>query len=76
VIKYKAGGGAPDIMSEPKEERSFDGRDYVMERAITGDFGLIKAWKGDTRGNLVFRGTAMNFNLDMAKAAKVCIAEV
>ena len=44
--------------------------------AVAGDFGLVKAWKADTRGNLVFRGTAMNFNMDMAKASKICIAEV
>lgn len=47
-----------------------------MEEAITGDYALIKAWKGDTRGNLVFRGTAANFNVDAAKAGRITIAEV
>jgi len=75
-IKYKQGTDEVEIASEARETRSFDGRDYVMERAITGDFALVKAWKADTRGNLVFRGTANNFNADMAKAGRVTIAEV
>jgi 3-oxoacid CoA-transferase subunit A len=62
--------------SEKKEVRNIDGRDYVLERAITGDFAIIKAWKGDRFGNLVFRKTAANFNPMMATAAKVTIAEV
>jgi 3-oxoacid CoA-transferase/3-oxoacid CoA-transferase subunit A len=62
--------------SPPKETREFDGRQYVLERAITGDYALIKAWKGDRFGNLVYRHTAMNFNPMMATAAKVTIAEV
>ncbi|MFO0548565.1 MAG: CoA transferase subunit A [Polyangiaceae bacterium] len=68
--------GAVDKLSEKKEIRSFDGRDYVLERAITGDFAIVKAWKGDRHGNLVYRHTAMNFNPMMAMAAKVTIAEV
>lgn len=79
VIKYGAGGakaGVVEIMSEPRESRDFDGRGYVMEHAITGDYAMIKAWKADERGNLVFRGTARNFNPDCAKAGKLCIAEV
>lgn len=64
------------IKSEPRETRSFNGRNYVMEEAITGDFSLVKAWKGDTNGNLVFRSTARNFNPECAKAGKICIAEV
>ncbi len=48
--------------SAPRETREFNGRMYVMEEAITGDFALVKAWKADTRGNLVFRNTARNFN--------------
>ena len=63
-------------LSEKKEIRSFDGRDYVLERGIVGDFALVKAWKGDRYGNLVFRHTAMNFNPMMATAGKVTIAEV
>lgn len=74
-IKYHADGSV-EIESEPRELRRFGGRDYVMEEAIVGDFALVKAWKGDTRGNLVFRGTSRNFNADAATAGKVCIAEV
>jgi 3-oxoacid CoA-transferase/3-oxoacid CoA-transferase subunit A len=68
--------GAVAKRSEPKEVRTFDGREYVLERGITGDFALVKAWKGDRFGNLVYRHTAMNFNPMMATAAKVTIAEV
>jgi len=77
-IKYIDGGepGEVEIVSQPRESRMFGGREFVMEEAIVGDFSLIKAWKADTRGNLVFKGTAQNFNLDMAKAGKICIAEV
>eukprot|EP00947_MAST-08B_sp_MAST-8B-sp1_P003207 g3207.t1 len=76
-IKYKAdGSGEPEILSEPREVREFDGKLHVMEHSIKGDFALVKAWKGDTRGNLVFRGTARNFNPDCARAGKICIAEV
>ncbi|MDI3292051.1 CoA transferase subunit A [Polyangium sp. 15x6] len=62
--------------SEKKEIRAFNGRDYVLEPAIQGDFAIVKAWKGDRYGNLVYRKTAMNFNPMMATAAKVTIAEV
>ena len=54
----------------------YGGRGYILEEAITGDFALVKGWKADTRGNVVFRGTARNFNPDMAKAARITIAEV
>ena len=54
----------------------FDGKNYVMETAITGDFALVKAWKADKVGNLVFRKSARNFNPVMCKAAKITIAEV
>ena len=63
-------------VAENKETREFDGRLYVMERALKADFALIKAWKGDKSGNLVYRKTARNFNPMMAAAAKVTIAEV
>lgn len=79
VIKYGPGGakgGVVEIASKPRETREFDGQGYVMEEAIKGDFSLIKAWKADERGNLVFRGTARNFNPDCARAGKICIAEV
>ena len=116
-IKYKNDGSNDvEIASEPREVRTFNGTDYVMEevstyawslrvdlicifppsvvfclpchsrlssgprcrrlQAIVGDISLIKAWKGDTRGNLVFRGTARNFNPECGKAGKFCIAEV
>jgi 3-oxoacid CoA-transferase subunit A len=62
--------------SEKREVREFDGRKYMLERAITGDFALVKAWRGDRHGNLVYRHTAMNFNPVMATAARLTIAEV
>jgi 3-oxoacid CoA-transferase subunit A len=68
--------GAGTVVSEGKEMREFDGRPYVMERALKGDFALIKAWKADRWGNLVFRKTTRNFNPVMATAARVTIAEV
>ena len=74
-LKY-ASDGSVAKQSEKKEERDFDGRRYVLERAITGDFAIVKAWKGDRFGNLVYRHTAMNFNPLCAMAGKVCIAEV
>jgi 3-oxoacid CoA-transferase/3-oxoacid CoA-transferase subunit A len=74
-LKY-APDGSVQIASAKKETRTFDGREYVMERAITGDFAIVKAWKGDSEGNLVYRHTAMNFNPMMATAAKITIAEV
>jgi 3-oxoacid CoA-transferase subunit A len=68
--------GVGTIVSEGKEIREFDGRKYVMERALKADFALIKARKGDKWGNLIYRKTARNFNPMMATAAKVTIAEV
>lgn len=68
--------GSVKKLSDKKEIRSFGGRDYVLEPAIRGDFALVKAWKGDRYGNLVYRRTAMNFNPMMASAATVTIAEV
>jgi 3-oxoacid CoA-transferase subunit A len=68
--------GVGTIVAENKETREFDGRVYLMERALKADFALIKAWKGDQRGNLVYRKTARNFNPMMATAARVTIAEV
>jgi len=68
--------GVGTIVAENKETREFDGRKYVMERALKADFALVKAWKGDKWGNLVYRKTARNFNPMMATAAKVTIAEV
>jgi len=68
--------GVGTIVAEGKETREFDGRMYVMERALKADFAFVKAWKGDRMGNLVYRKTARNFNPVMATAAKVTIAEV
>jgi 3-oxoacid CoA-transferase subunit A len=68
--------GAGTIVAEGKEVREFNGRPHVMERALKADFALIKAWKADRWGNLVFRKTARNFNPVMATAAHVTIVEV
>src|SRR6202790_3918871 len=68
--------GVGTIVAEGKEAREFDGRTYILERALKADFAFIKAWKGDRWGNLVYRKTARNFNPMMATAAKITIAEV
>jgi 3-oxoacid CoA-transferase subunit A len=68
--------GIGTVVAEGKETRTFDGKQYVMERWLKADFALIKAWKGDRAGNLVYRKTARNFNPMMATAARVTIAEV
>src|SRR5690554_4870343 len=68
--------GVGTVVADGKETREFDGRTYVMERGLQADFALVKAWKGDKSGNLVFRKTARNFNSMMAMAGKVTIAEV
>ncbi|KCV67611.1 3-oxoacid CoA-transferase [Fonticula alba] len=75
-IKFAAGGGAVEIASEPREVRTFGNRSYVLEHSLPGDVALIKAWKADTLGNLVFRGVTANFNGPCARAARICIAEV
>ncbi len=68
--------GYGTVVAHGKETRPFDGRMYVLERALTADYALVKAWKGDTQGNLIFRKTARNFNSIMATAGKITIAEV
>ena len=73
--KYDAEGKVA-IASAPKEVRTFNDADYVLEESLTPDFGLVHAWKGDRHGNLVFHATAMNFNPLCAMAAKTTIAEV
>jgi 3-oxoacid CoA-transferase subunit A len=79
------GGGIPafytptgygTMVAEGKETRQFDGRNYVLERALRGDFAFVKAWKGDRWGNLIYRKTARNFNPMMATAANYVVAEV
>ncbi|UXS60245.1 CoA transferase subunit A [Staphylococcus ureilyticus] len=84
--KLRAGGagipafytktGVGTLIAEGKESREFDGETYIMERAITGDFGIVKAQKADTFGNLVFEKTARNFNPLCAMAAKTTVVEV
>jgi len=68
--------GVGTLVAEGKEVREFDGHLYVMERGITADLSIVKAWKGDAEGNLVYRKTARNFNPMMATAGKVTVAEV
>jgi 3-oxoacid CoA-transferase subunit A len=68
------GGGT--VRADGRETRVFDGREHVLETAIKGDFAIVKAWKGDRWGNLVYRKTARNFNPMMATAARVTVAEV
>jgi 3-oxoacid CoA-transferase subunit A len=68
--------GVGTVVAEGKELREFNGRTYVLEQALTADYALVKAWRGDRRGNLVYRKTARNFNPMMATAAKITIAEV
>jgi len=68
--------GVGTVIAEGKETREFNGRTYVMERGLRGDFAFIKAWKGDRWGNLIYRKTARNFNPMMATAANYVVAEV
>jgi 3-oxoacid CoA-transferase subunit A len=63
-------------VAEGKETREFNGKMHVMEHAFKADFAIVKAWKGDTAGNLIFKGTARNFNPSMCGAAKITVAEV
>ena len=63
-------------VAEGKEVHNFNGKDYLMETAFDSDFAIVKAWKGDTQGNLIFKGTARNFSPLMAMAGKITIAEV
>src|SRR6202041_1971191 len=68
--------GVGTLIAEGKEVRDFDGRSYVLERALVADFALVKAWRGDPLGNLVYRDTARNFNPLAAMAGRITIAEV
>jgi 3-oxoacid CoA-transferase subunit A len=68
--------GVGTEVAEGKEIRNFNGKDYLMEMAFESDFAIVKAWKGDTAGNLVYRATSRNFNPVMAMAGKITIAEV
>jgi 3-oxoacid CoA-transferase subunit A len=73
--RYEAGGGVA-VASPPKEQREFDGRRYVLEHAITTDYALVRAARGDRHGNLVFRRSARNFNPLAAMAGRITVAEV
>jgi len=73
--KYDEAGNVA-LASPPKQTQEFDGLEYVLERAITADFGLVRAWKGDRHGNLVYRDAARNFNPLAAMCGRVTIAEV
>jgi 3-oxoacid CoA-transferase subunit A len=68
--------GVGTEVAEGKEVRNFNGKNYLMEMAFEADFAIVKAWKGDTAGNLIYRSTARNFNPVMAMAGKITIAEV
>ncbi len=72
---YTPAGYGTEV-AEGKETREFDGKMYVLEHAFKADFAFVKAWKGDEAGNLVFKGTARNFNPNMCGAAKITVAEV
>ncbi|WKK73812.2 CoA transferase subunit A [Marivirga salinae] len=72
---YTPAGFGTEV-AEGKETREFDGKMYLLEKGLVADFALVKAWKGDTAGNLIFKGTARNFNPMMAAAGKITIAEV
>ncbi len=68
--------GVGTLVAQGKEIKNFDGRDYVLEKGIVGDFALVKAWKGDKFGNLIYRKTARNFNPMAATAGKITVVEV
>ena len=72
---YTPAGYGTEI-AEGKEIREFEGKQFIMEKAFESDFAIVKAWKGDTDGNLIFKSTARNFNPMMAMAGKITIAEV
>ena len=68
--------GVGTVVADGKEHREFNGETYILETALVSDLSIVKAWKADEQGNLVFRKTARNFNPDMATAGKFCVAEV
>ncbi len=68
--------GVGTVVAQGKEEKIFDGETYILERGLLADLSIVKAWKGDTEGNLVYRKTARNFNPNAATCGKVCVAEV
>jgi len=68
--------GVGTVIAEGKEEKEFDGKRYILERGFVADLAIVKAWKGDTSGNLIYRKTARNFNPPAATCGKICVAEV
>ena len=68
--------GVGTVIAEGKEEKVFDGETYILERGLVADLAIVKAWKGDEQGNLVYRKTARNFNPNVATCGRVCVAEV
>ncbi|HEX8364588.1 MAG TPA: CoA transferase subunit A [Allosphingosinicella sp.] len=68
--------GVGTVVAEGKEHKEFDGETYILERGIRADLSIVKGWKADEAGNLVFRKTARNFNQPMATAGRICVAEV
>ena len=74
-IKYKSDGKTVEISQDPNEVKTFNGKEYLLEESITGDFALIRAWRVDEKGNVQFRKSARNFNQDVATAGKICIVE-
>jgi 3-oxoacid CoA-transferase subunit A len=68
--------GVGTEVAQGKETRTFDGKPYLLEHALHADYAFVKAWKGDTQGNLIYKGTARNFNPMMAAAGRVTVAEV
>lgn len=74
-VKFSDGGKKVEKYSPKKEVKEFNGKRYILEEALTGDFAFVKCWKADKEGNLIFKGTARNFNPEVATAGKVVIAE-
>lgn len=74
-IRYCDKGKKVVAYSTPREIKEFNGKKYLLEESLTGDFAFVKCWKADKDGNLVFHRTARNFNPDIATAGKICIAE-
>ena len=72
---YTPAGYGTEV-AEGKEVKEFNGKPHILESALHADFAIVKAWKGDTAGNLIFKATARNFNAPMAGAGKICVAEV
>ena len=75
-IKLGTDGKSTVIPAKGREVRNFNGRDHILEESITGDFSIVKGWKADTLGNVIFKKTARNFNPDVAGAGRTCIVEV